>query len=281
MFSRMLFAVDDDEALAAALPVVSAYANEWRASVRVLHVRRLDPTAPNGVSRRLVTEVVERLAAEGVAAEGEVRLARHEEDVIEEIVSAARGAGADLVAIGSHGRSDLAALLLGGVSQRVVAALDVPVLVIRQGAMAHARPSRVLVAAADSPDSDRAVTEAAAIAAAFGADVRVLHVQECVSAQGAAWVEPEVEARAVVERSLDEVRAWGVVAAGESIVDHWVPGAIVLAADRLGADLVVLGSRRPSPAGGLLHRSVAHEVIHRSRRPVLLASRAPAAEVVR
>jgi nucleotide-binding universal stress UspA family protein len=62
-----------------------------------------------------------------------------------------------------------------------------------------------------------------------------------------------------------------------------VAGAIVAAAGRLDADLVVLGSRRPSHLGGLVLGSVAHEVIHQLRRPVLLARlvRAAAAEAVR
>jgi len=45
------------------------------------------------------------------------------------------------------------------------------------------------------------------------------------------------------------------------------------AADRHDADLVVLGSRRPSPLGELVLGSVAHEAIHGLHRAVLLARR--------
>jgi nucleotide-binding universal stress UspA family protein len=48
---------------------------------------------------------------------------------------------------------------------------------------------------------------------------------------------------------------------------------IVAAAEGLGADLVVLASRRPSEISGLLVGSVAHQVIHRLQCPVLLAGR--------
>jgi hypothetical protein len=45
---RILFAVDDDEVLAAAVPVVAAYARRWGANVRVLHVHRIDPAGGSG-----------------------------------------------------------------------------------------------------------------------------------------------------------------------------------------------------------------------------------------
>lgn len=73
MYSRILFAVDDDEALPAAVPVVVAYARKSKAVVRVLHVHRIAPAVTNGASRRLVKSVIERLEAEGVEAEGEMR----------------------------------------------------------------------------------------------------------------------------------------------------------------------------------------------------------------
>ena len=51
-------------------------------------------------------------------------------------------------------------------------------------------------------------------------------------------------------------------------------------AELAGADLVVLGSRRPCALGELVAGSVAHSVVHRLRRPVLLARRVPVPEPV-
>lgn len=48
-----------------------------------------------------------------------------------EITHAARELGADLIAIGTHGRTGLAHLLLGSVAERVVRISEVPVLTIR------------------------------------------------------------------------------------------------------------------------------------------------------
>lgn len=48
------------------------------------------------------------------------------------IVDAARSEGADLVVVGSHGRTGLSRVVLGSVAARVVAEAPVPVLVVRQ-----------------------------------------------------------------------------------------------------------------------------------------------------
>ena len=280
MFSRILFAVDDDEALPAAVPMVAACARRWGADVRVLHVHRMDAKAPDAASRRLVQTVVDRLQSAGVGAEGEIRLAHRGEDLAALIAKTATRAEADLVAIGSRGRSDLGALFLGSVSHAVASGLEAPMLVLRASSATSPEPRTVLVAVDGSAGSDEAATEAADVAATFAAHVAVVHVRQLMAVQGAAIIEPAEEARAIVRRAVSAVKARGVPGTGEVIVEHSVVSGIVSAADRHGADLVVLGSRRPSHVDGLVLGSVAHEVIHRLRCPVLLARRVRAAELV-
>jgi len=273
MFSRILFAVDDDEALAGAVPVVAAYARTLGAEVRVLHVHPIDPHAVNGAGRELVDAVVDRMQSAGVRAEGEIRLVDHGERIGSAIASVAAREGADLVAIGSHGRSDLGALFLGSVSHDASAGLSLPVLVIRAACTAPATPAKVLVGVDGSAASDEAVTEAAEIAESFGATVVVVHVNQVIAAEGLAIVQPEEEALAVLHRAVAAVEAHGVRATADAALDRSAANGIVLAAERHAADLVVLGSRRPSHLDGLLMGSVAHETIHRLRCPVLLAHR--------
>lgn len=281
MYRRILFAVEDDQALPTAIAAVAAYAGVWLAPVRVLHVHRFDPAAPNGASRRLVEGVVERLRAQGIDAVGEIRPVRTDAEVAQVIAGVATSSESDLVVVGSRGRSDLAGLILGSVSHRVAGGLDVSVLVIRASHTALRAPRKVLVAVDGSPASDEALAEAATVALRLGAEVLVLHVQQLVAVQGVAIVEPDAEARALVDRGVNELVGRGVRATGESIVDHSVAAAIVAAADRFDADLVVLGSRRPSEVGGILLGSVGHEVVSRTRRPVLLARRVRATEPIR
>lgn len=280
MYSKILFAVEDDEALSGAVPVVAAYARAWGADVRVVHVHRIDTPGPNGASRELVRSVVERLRSQGVTAEGEIRLSDRGERIGPAIASSAMAADADLVAIGSRGRSDLGALFLGSVSHDAAARLEAPVLVVRADTTAPPVPSTIVVGVDGSPASDEAVIEAADVARSFGAAVVVVHTSQITTAAGVAIVEREEEARAVVRRAVDAVEARGVRATADLPVDHSAANGLVAAAERHRADLVVLGSRRPSHLGGLLLGSVAHEATHRLRCPVLLAHRVGSAEPV-
>ena len=108
-----------------------------------------------------------------------------------------------------------------------------------------------------------------------------MHVQQIVAVQGVVIVEPEAEARTVVDTAVEALGVHSVKARGGTVVDHSVAAAIVAAAEEFGADLVVVGSRRPVGIGGVLLGSVGHEVVSRMRRPVLLARRVRDPEPVR
>ena len=70
----------------------------------------------------------EELAAAGVRVDSEIRQAAADKSVAAEIVAASLERGADLVALGSHGRGDMLALIPGSVAQEVAAAIQVPVV---------------------------------------------------------------------------------------------------------------------------------------------------------
>jgi len=268
-YSRILFAVDDDEALFAAERLVGAWARRWDAEVRVLHVRRMDPSVPDTATRRLVDAVVDRLRASGVGSEGEIHVAQLGESVGAVVARAAAHAEADLIAIGSHGRSDLGVLLLGSVSQAVASESLAPVLVLTAPFAWSDEPRTVLVAVDGLAASDEAAAEAAGVAERFGAAVHVYHARRT----DAAAAEPEEAAEAVVRRAVAIVERHGARAIGEITVEHSIANGILRAAERNGADLVVLGSRRPSTLDSLVVGSVAHDVLPRLRCPVLLARR--------
>lgn len=67
---------------------------------------------------------------DGLQAEARVEAAERPEAAI---VQAAETTGADLIVVGSHGRSGLQRVLLGSVSERVIGAAQGPVLVVRAG----------------------------------------------------------------------------------------------------------------------------------------------------
>ena len=85
----------------------------------------LDP----GPERAAAKERLERLEAPRTGTRLEHRLA--EGDPAEEILRVAREIAADLIVMGTHGRTGLRRLLMGSVAERVVRGAACPVLTVR------------------------------------------------------------------------------------------------------------------------------------------------------
>jgi nucleotide-binding universal stress UspA family protein len=79
-------------------------------------------------TRVRLSQLANTLRLSGVETTVEVRFG----DAVEEIVKAAVDYGADLVVIGSQGRSAMQQLLAGGVSDQVIRRAPCPVLAVRQ-----------------------------------------------------------------------------------------------------------------------------------------------------
>jgi len=79
-------------------------------------------------SRDVLGQSKQAAEAHGVAADTLLVDAVHP---YEAIISTAKLIGADLIVMGSHGRSGLKAVLLGSVTQKVLTHTDLPVLVLR------------------------------------------------------------------------------------------------------------------------------------------------------
>lgn len=78
--------------------------------------------------QKVLGEASAKAEAAGVAV---ATMSRTGDVAWEQIVAAAAESGADLVAMASHGRSGLSALMLGSQTSRVLAHSKVPVLVLR------------------------------------------------------------------------------------------------------------------------------------------------------
>jgi nucleotide-binding universal stress UspA family protein len=97
----------------------------------VLHPNRARPytTETRDEAQQLVDRYVAQLTAAGVSATGEVHR-ELETGVGGAMVDIALGHQAGLIAVGTRGRSDLAAMLLGSVAHEVVHRSPLPVLVV-------------------------------------------------------------------------------------------------------------------------------------------------------
>jgi nucleotide-binding universal stress UspA family protein len=280
MYSRIVVAIDRRGLAGHALPAVAALARQSLGQVLV--VSQPEATETPAAAGRRVREVVRRLEAAGVSAGGEV-LPAHTQPAAGPIAQAARDFGADLVALGSRGLGDLAGLLLGSVGHQVAARVRCPVLLVHgdgeaAGEIEPLRLRRLLVAVRRPAESEAALALTRTLAAEQGADVLVVHALEMAFDSEDAWyTETDAEAEAVVRRAAERLDGCGRV---ETRVVHGGPAVaadIAAAAERWDADVIVLASRRPTDLGGLLLGSVAHGLVRRTRRPVLLAERMPVA----
>lgn len=146
MFKHILLATDGSEASRHAARLAVTLAREHRARLTALFVVDPYPYLGIGQANPLGFEAYMAHAQEHAAqahadietlcrqeAAGVELQLRMAEDVTPSagIVQTARSEGADLIVIGSHGRTGLARLMLGSVASQVVAHSTVPVLVTR------------------------------------------------------------------------------------------------------------------------------------------------------
>lgn len=207
-------------------------------------------------------------------------------DIAAALVEQARRTDADLLVMGTHGRSGFARLRLGSVAEAVARTAPCPVLLVREGAdLGRWRVDRVLVAvdpddlAAAGPalaDTPRPVQWAADLAVSFGAHLDLLSVVD-----GA----PDREYPSL-RRCAASLLALQVQLSNEAPaplhVDYAVrqgdPAEVIVAeAERTGATLVVVGTRRRG-LRRLALGSVADGVSRGAPCPVLVVSPAAVAD---
>jgi nucleotide-binding universal stress UspA family protein len=136
---------------------------------------------------------------------------------------------------------------------------------------------KILLAVDGSPSSEVATEAAIAFATKCGATVEVVHVREHDHIVSKAGTGPDLETRGeaavVLAGAVDKFTKAGVVAHGtllQAATSH-VAREIITAADRAGADLIVVGNRGLSSFSGMLLGSVSNKLVHLAGRPVLVA----------
>jgi nucleotide-binding universal stress UspA family protein len=167
---------------------------------------------------------------------------------------------ANLIVMGTHGRSGLNRWMLGSVAERVLRESPVPVLTVRSAPRETIQ--QVLCPVQDTELSRRALSFAAGISACFDATLTVLHVDEASGTRPisdlCSWVPAEERARCVI-REL--VRHGGShLGAAE---------AIVKLATEEPYDLVVLGAARRRFFEGMVLGTTTLRTVRHAPCPVL------------
>jgi nucleotide-binding universal stress UspA family protein len=142
MYKRALVPLDGSPIAEAIIPFILEIAGPLDMEVVLLRVvEPIPPIALEG-SRHIEVEDVElrrtdaeeylapiavELRNKGVRVESRVRRG----NAVDQIVAAAREAGADLIAMSTHGRGGLGRLMFGSVAQAVLRQAEVPVFLMR------------------------------------------------------------------------------------------------------------------------------------------------------
>lgn len=126
------FSDGSDEALQRAITL----AKRWGASLELLHVIELGVEDPFGghiygsdhqsAVDRMLTRLVGQVVARGVACTAKIV----EGNAVTEITDRARKIGAEIIVVGTHGRTGLAHIVMGSVAERVVRHAACPVLTV-------------------------------------------------------------------------------------------------------------------------------------------------------
>ena len=211
-------------------------------------------------------------AARAAGARAEPLLLR--DPAHEAIRKAARAHRADLVVVGTHGRTGLARIFVGSIAARVLATAPCPVLSVRRGG-GKSSVRRLLFATDFSEASAPAWKEALALARANRARLRIVHVETPLAlGQGARWAyaEAEAEGRADSRRRLQALVAsarQAGVRAESRLARGSAHEAIVREARSMKDAWIVVGTHGRTGLSGALLGSVAARVVATAPCPVL------------
>jgi nucleotide-binding universal stress UspA family protein len=143
MFKHLLVPVDGSATASKAADAAATFASEIGANVTIIHVVHVYPYTGFGAGfaegQSLYLAAATAAANDALASARETTLARGvvvdtrivESNVVwRGVVETAAAVGADLIVMGTHGRAKIDRLLLGSVTQRVLAHAPVPVMVV-------------------------------------------------------------------------------------------------------------------------------------------------------
>jgi nucleotide-binding universal stress UspA family protein len=297
--ARILCPLDFSEASRHAVDQAVVVARYYRARITALHVIPPVPLeGPGEVTSAADGRELQRLRRQAAAEFAQVDPG-YDVDALVDVGEASRvilecaaALPADLVVMGTHGRSGFQHLLLGSVAEKVLRKAPCPVLTVppRAHATSQLPFTRVLCAVDFSDASMEAVRWAVSLAEESGASLTLLHVLEWP------WEEPPAPRfeELPVEQgvALSEFRHYSEDSARmrlESLVPGSIPVSqittkckngkshvqILAAAAEDRADLIVVGVHGRNPVDLALFGSTTNQIVRRATCAVLTLRRKP------
>jgi nucleotide-binding universal stress UspA family protein len=294
---RILCPVDFSRVAHHAFEQAVALAGEFNAELTVLHASAVAPVtslAPMGAplaleparltreEREAVTRQVHEFTDDLEPGGPPIVISVKEQDAVAAILATADALPADLIVMGTHGRSGFERLLLGSVTEKVLRKAICPVLTVPRrvlGARHSLAFGKILCAIDFSPASLRALDYAVSLAAPGGAGVQALNVVELFAEGGGMRDEialdtPDFRAeltryaqQRLHEAIPDHLR--GLCPISESVSMGKGYREILRIAATEKCDLIVLGVQGRNAADLLLFGSTTQHVVRQAECPVL------------
>lgn len=290
-FQRILCAVDFSAASLRALDLAIELAVLHGARIHILHViprivaSILDipittsrwTAKQEDKAKRELPRLTERAESRGVPAQAEVRIG----DIDVQILKTAADIGADLLAMGTHGRRGFERWAMGSVAERMLRHSPIPLLLtaFSRNAAGSMAIRRILIPTDFSGGTGEAIQYGLTISAKTGASITLLHVINDRSAV-VDWKESPDQTAAIQERleALIPPPARGAQKV-LSLVESGEPYRVILKAIKDSkASLVIINTH----GHGFVHRVLIGNTADRVARggvamcPMLLIPPAPA-----
>ena len=286
MYDTILVPTDGSDYALAAADHAGSLASTVGATVHLLAVADVDdaagPFSVGGVDQssldRLERDAEERLAAarttlpDGVPVETATERGRPAGAILEYV----EGADADLVVMGTHGRTGVRRLLTGSVTESVLRRSPVPVLTVGHTASDTDAYDDILLPTDGSEAATAAVDDAVDVARTVDAALHVVYIADVTlmtGGAGAGLPKGVVETMHDVGReAVDPVATRAAEDGVETTVEvrEGVPApSLVEYAEDTGVDMVAMGTSGRTGLRRVLLGSTTERVIRHAARPVL------------
>lgn len=281
---RILFATDFSPCAHHAEKQAAFLSKVYGVKVDVVHVLELYPGVYAAVQDHEETDgrlddAVQRLRSPTVTATGHQRIGIPSVQICE----VAMETRADLIVMGTHGRTGLDHIFLGSTAERVLTMAPCPVLTIRAPKDSDARQDQApvsfkqLVVPIDfSGCSLDALEYGVRLAGDFGAALTLLHVLEPALYEDDGTLRQAGNQGRIDERIDPQLIPYenAIQAAGVSVraaVRGGIPADSILEFVRAsGSDLIIMGTHGRRGIAHVMRGSVAEAVLRRSTCPVLV-----------
>lgn len=279
-FENILFATDFSPAAGHAIPFIKKLARHFQSNLVVLHVKPpvVNPmtqpaTWPADVETAKVCDKEHREELLDTFAGIDTEVLIEEGDIQSHLEKAIGNHNADLVIIGTRGRTGLAKILLGSAAEEIFRTVPCPVLTVGPHSdTAKADIREILFATDFSSEAPAAAAIAISLAQEFQARLTLLHVvPEPEPGELVSWSNVQESSKNLLRKLVPpEAEAW---CKPEYFVERGDPGQRILdLANVRAVDLIVLGAQPEKGVPGAathLPIATAHKVVAHANCPVL------------